>query len=278
MNDRQQRLGETFRRLHAGPDIFVMPNAYDIGSAQMLAGLGARAIATASAGLAGTLGLPDGAVGRDQALAHARAVAASIDIPVSGDLENGYADDPGGVAETIRLASEAGLAGCGIEDKVHGGTAFYDFDHAVARIAAAVAAVKALDFPFTLTARADGVLGGAYDLDEALRRAAAFAEAGAGCVFVPGISEDQALARLCAGVTAPVSHLTGIAATGCSVSDLAALGVRRVSTGPFLFRTALGAAARAAIALLGDGDVSALVAKDGWAEADKAMRAGKRGD
>lgn len=264
---------DDFRRLHE-TGCFVMPNCWDVGSAMMLAGLGAKAIATASAGLAATHGLPDGGVGRDLALAHARAVVAAVDIPVSADLENCYADAPDGVAETVRLAAETGLAGCSVEDKRHGTAEFYDAAHAAERVAAALEAAASVGRPFTITARADGYLGGGYDLDEAVRRAMAFAALGAPCIFVPGIPEGDALRDLCADAGTAVSHLTGIDKRGASVEDLAALGVRRISTGPMLHRVAMGAAALAAEALLDDGATSALVEKPGWGAASAAMKPG----
>lgn len=275
--DRIHSLGEAFKALHAGPDLFVMPNAWDVGSARMLAGMGAMAIATASAGLAGTMGLQDGGVDRKTALAHARLLVDAVDIPVSADLEDCYANDPGGVAETIRMAAETGLAGCSIEDKRHGTAEFYDAEYALERVKAAIAAVRDLGRPFVLTARADGALGGGYDLAEAVRRAKLFANAGADIVFVPGITENQALADLCASVGAPVSHLTGIDQAGASVSDLAALGVRRVSTGPMLYRIAMGAAAHAAAGLLDNCETKPLLVRSGWSAANTAMKAGQRG-
>lgn len=265
---------QVFADLHAA-GCFVMPNCWDVGSARMLAGLGARAIATASAGLAGTLGLPDGGVGRDAALAHARAVVEAVAVPVSADLENCYADSPEGVAETVRLAADTGLAGCSVEDKRHGIAEFYEAGHAGERVAAALEAAEALDRPFTVTARADGYLGGGYDLDEAVRRAAAFAELGAPCIFVPGIPEGDVLSELCTRTGAAVSHLTGIDRHGSGVARLGKLGVRRVSTGPMLYRVAMGAACDAAAELLGSGGVAALVEKPRWAAANEAMKAGR---
>lgn len=275
-SDRHIEHAQMFRALHLGPELFVMPNCWDVGSAQMLAGFGAKAIATASAGLAGTMGLPDGGVGRERALAHARAVVEAVNVPVSADLENGYADSPDGVAETVRMAIDTGLAGCSIEDKLHGSAQFYDAGLAEERIAAAVEAAKGANRPFTLTARADGYLGGGYDLEEAISRALSFARLGANVIFVPGIPEGEALTRLCAETSVPVSHLTGIDTPGQPVAQLAALGVKRVSTGPMLFRTAMGAAAEAVQTLLDTGDVRTLVAKPGWSDAAQAMRSGRK--
>ena len=162
-HDDQPDRGEAFRDLHVRGRPFVLPNAYDVGSARMLAGLGAQAVATTSAGFAFTLGRRDGArVTRDQMLDHAEDMVRAVAVPVSADLENGYADDPDGVAETVELAAEVGLVGCTIEDLTYDTRKpAYDFDIALARIEAAVEAAEALPFPFTLTARADGVMAGA---------------------------------------------------------------------------------------------------------------------
>ncbi|MEM6616237.1 MAG: isocitrate lyase/phosphoenolpyruvate mutase family protein [Pseudomonadota bacterium] len=271
MSDITKR-AQAFADLHQS-GIFVMPNCWDVGSALMLAGLGAKAIATASAGLAGTMGLGDGAVGRDAALSHAKAVVEAVDIPVSADLENCYADDPDGVAETVRLAAETGLSGCSVEDKKHGTGEFYERAHSIERVAAAVEAVRAFGRPFVLTARADGFLGKGYDLDEAMARAHAFADLGAGCIFVPGIPENEALTTLCADLSKPVSYLTGMGEFG-SVEDLRGLGVRRVSTGPFLYRAAMGHALGAARSLIQTGDTDGLV-QPLWGDTNHAMKAGK---
>ena len=160
--------GAALRALHRPGDPFVLMNAWDAGSARLLAALGAQAIGTTSAGFAFTLGLPDGArISRDQALAHAADLVAATPLPVSGDLENGYAEAPEGVAETIRLAAEAGLAGASIEDTDLPGSGAYWFDLAVERVRAAAAAARALPRDFVLVARADGLMTGAYDVAEA---------------------------------------------------------------------------------------------------------------
>ena len=201
--------GPAFRALHRPGDPFVLANAWDAGSARVLAALGAQAIGTTSAGFAFTLGLPDGArIGRDQALAHAADLVAATPLPVSGDLENGYAEAPDGVAETVRLAAEAGLAGASIEDTALPGTGAYPRALAVERVRAAAAAARALPRDFVLVARADGVLTGAYDLAEALARIEAFAAAGADCVYIPLLPDLAAVRRTCAAVPVPVNVLT----------------------------------------------------------------------
>jgi 2-methylisocitrate lyase-like PEP mutase family enzyme len=178
--------GPGFRALHRPGGPFILANAWDPGSARLLAALGAEAIGTTSAGFAFTRGLPDGArITRDEALAHAQDLVAASPLPVSADLENGYASDPEGVAETVRLAEEAGLAGLSIEDTDLPGTAAYPFDHAVERVRAAVSAARTLRRDMVLVARADGVMNGAYDLAEGLRRLRAFEKAGADCLYLP---------------------------------------------------------------------------------------------
>lgn len=243
----QLQKAHAFQRLHAGPGIFVIPNPWDAGSARLLGHLGFAALATTSAGLAFSLARPDGAAGRAETLANARAIVAASDLPVSADLENGFGDAPETVAETIRLAAEAGLVGGSIEDATgRSAEPIYGFEAAVARVAAAAAAARSLDFPFTLTARAEGYLHGRPDLDETIRRLRAFADAGADVVYAPGLTKPDDIAALVRAVDRPVNVLAGVAGSGLSVADLAALGVRRVSVGAALARAALGAFLRAA--------------------------------
>ncbi len=178
----QAAKAEVFQALHVPGSPFVIPNTWDRGSARMLAGLGAKALATTSSGYAFTLGLPDGGhVSRDAMLAHCADIVASTDLPVSADLENCYGEAPDVVAETVRLAAEAGLAGCSVEDTALPGNRAYDFDLSVERVEAAVAAARALGFPFMLTARADGVLTGAYDPAEGAQAARCLRRGGSGC-------------------------------------------------------------------------------------------------
>jgi 2-methylisocitrate lyase-like PEP mutase family enzyme len=253
--------GAAFRALHRPGDPFVLANAWDRGTARLLAGLGAPAIATTSAGFAFTLGLPDGArISRDQALAHAADLAAAVPVPVSADLENGYADDPEDVAETIRLAGDAGLAGASIEDIALPAEDAYPRGLAVERIRAAVAAARALPGDFVLTARADGLLTAAYDLDEALARIRAFAEAGADCLYVPGLADAAALRAVCAVTPLPVNALATGAFVNLPRAEFGKLGVARISLGSGLARLSQAAVVEAAQAALG-GDFAPL----GWA-------------
>ena len=231
---------------------FVIPNPWDIGSARMMAATGAKALATSSAALAFTLGRPDmGRVSRDESLAHAETIVRATSLPVSGDFENGFADAPEEVAETIRLAAEVGLSGCSIEDtQMVEGNPAYDFDLAVERIAAASAAARTLGRPFVLCARADGVMNGAYDLDEGIRRIQAFEAAGADLLYIPVPGSPDALRRVTGSVKKPVNALATGPLAALGVAGLAALGVRRISTGSMIARLTHAAIATAMTSML----------------------------
>ena len=198
----------SFRDLHKPGHPFILANAWDAGSAKMLAGLGAPAIATSSAAHVFTLGRPDGGhVTRDEALAHAADLVAAVDVPVSGDFENGFGHAPEVCAETVRLSAEVGLAGISIEDAALPDDRAYPFDEAVERIRAAAAAARALPRDFVLVARADGVMNGHYDIEEALRRIRAFDDAGADCLYVPMPKTVADLQRVIAATETPVNVL-----------------------------------------------------------------------
>lgn len=225
-------LGATFRALHCKGQPLLMTNAWDVGSAKLLQAAGVQALGTTSAGFAFTLGAPDGqAVTRDMHLAHAADLVAATGLPISGDLENGYGDSPEACAETVRLAAEAGLAGCGIEDTALPGTEAYPFDLAVERIEAAVAAARALPGDFVLTARSDVALYDPSAVDEAMRRARAFAAAGADCVFAPMAGHVAAQRALCAEVKCPVNILVLGEYMQLGRNGLADLGAARISIG-----------------------------------------------
>lgn len=228
---------DRFAALH-GAGCFVIPNPWDVGSARMMAAMGTQALATSSAAQAFTLGRPDmGTITRDEALAHAEDIVAATGLPVSGDFENGFADDPDGVAETIRLAAEVGLSGCGIEDtQMVTGNPAYEFDLAVERIRAAASAARGLGRPFVLVARADGVMNGVYDLAEGIRRLQAFETAGVDCLYLPGPPGKAELARVLASVSAPVNALAAGPLQNMTVAELADMGVRRISTGSQIAR------------------------------------------
>jgi 2-methylisocitrate lyase-like PEP mutase family enzyme len=236
----QSEKAERFRSLHAGPGAFVIPNPWDAGSAKILAHFGFKALATTSAGAAFTLGRRDGQISRDEALANAAQIVAATDLPVSADLENLYAHAPEIAAATIPSAAAAGLVGCSIEDAT-GDKAepIYPFELAVARVKAAVAAVSALLFPFTLTARAENYLQGRRDLADTIRRLQAYDAAGADVLYAPGLSQPDDIAAVVAATKKPVNVLvSGFNAT-LTVAALEKLGVRRISVGGALARTAL---------------------------------------
>lgn len=236
----QRDKAERFRRLHAGPGAFVIPNPWDGGSARILAGLGFEALATSSGAMAGLLGRRDGHISRDEALAQVRIIVAATDLPVSADFEKGYADAPAEIAETVRLGAEAGLVGCSIEDATGDkDRPLYDFDAAVARIEAAVRAARALPFPFTLTARSENFLRGKPDLDDTIRRLQAFERAGADVLFAPGLPDLDAVRKVCAAVKKPVNFMAGMRGKSFSVAELEAAGVRRISLATSLWRAAM---------------------------------------
>ena len=269
---------QAFYDLHQS-GCFVIPNPWDIGSARMMAALGAKALATTSAGFAFTLGRPDmGRVSRDEALAHAEAMVAATDLPVSGDFENGFGDAPDYVAETVRLAAEAGLSGCSIEDtQMVEGNPAYDFDLALERVRAGVAAARALPHPFIFCARADGVMNGAYKLDEAIRRIRAFEEAGADLLYVPVPPGVEELKQVLAAVDKPVNALAVGPLARCSVGELAALGVRRISLGSVIARATHAVIRDATRAMLEEGSFAPLADVAGGGEINRLLAAGSSG-
>ena len=255
---------------------FVIPNPWDVGSARMMAALGAKALATTSSGFAFTIGKPDmGHVTREEALVHAEQIVTATQLPVSGDLENGFADAPDDVAETIRLASEAGLSGCSIEDtQMITGNPAYDFDLAVERIKAAVSAARSLPHPFVLCARADGVMNRSYDLDEAIRRIQAFEAAGADLLYVPIPPGVDELKRVIASVTKPVNALAAGPLIKLSVQEFADLGARRISLGSTIARVTHAAIADQTRAILENGDFTGLSAGISGGKVDAMLMRG----
>jgi 2-methylisocitrate lyase-like PEP mutase family enzyme len=219
-----------FRSLHQR--CFVIANAWDAGSARMLAGLGFQALATSSGAHAGTLGRRDGQVTREEALAHARAIVEAIDLPVSADLENCFADDPARAAETVRLAAEVGLAGCSIEDATR--DKVYDFELAVERVAAATR-----NSQFVLTARAENFVRGRPDLDDTIKRLQAFEKAGADVLMAPGLPDLESVRKVCSALSKPFNFMAGIKGKSFSVSELQSVGVRRISLATSLWRAAM---------------------------------------
>lgn len=262
-----------FRALHVPGAPLLMPNPWDAGSARLLASLGFRALATTSSGYAATLGREDGEVSWEEALAHAAVLVAAVDVPVSADLENGFADDPDAVAQTIVGAAETGLAGGSIEDFMgqERGT-IYCLEHAVARIEAAVAVTRASGF--VLTARAENHIRGVDDLEDTIRRLVAYEAAGADVLYAPGLTRIEDIRRVLAALERPLNVLALPGAP--SVAELAEAGVARISVGGAFSHVAFGALAGAARELLGPGTYDFLaLASAGGREIDAAF--GRRG-
>ncbi|HET7151712.1 MAG TPA: isocitrate lyase/phosphoenolpyruvate mutase family protein [Candidatus Acidoferrum sp.] len=243
----QAEKGKAFRALHERPGAFIIPNPWNAGTTKLLAHLGFEALATTSMGYAFSTGRPDGAIGRDETLAHAATLVAATDLPVSADLENGFGDEPAAAAETIRLAARAGLVGGSIEDATgRPEQPIYELQHAVERVRAAVEASRSLPFTFTLTARAENYLHGRPDLKDTIRRLQAYQEAGADVLYAPGLATKDDIATVVRSVDRPVNVVMGLRGVQLSLADLAAIGVKRISVGSALARTALGAFLRGA--------------------------------
>ena len=239
----QAEKGARFKALHERERAFIIPNPWDVGSARLLESHGFEALATTSAGFAFSIGKPDGGVDRETMLAHAAAVAAAVDIPVSADLEDGYGVTPEDMADTVRRAAAAGLAGCSIEDVPRDGRERgpYALEVAAARVRAAVDAARSLSFPFTLTARAENFIAGRPDLADTIARLKAFEAAGADVLFAPGLTTREQIVEVIRAVKHPVNVIMGLTGMRFSLADLDAMGVRRVSVGSSLARAALGA-------------------------------------
>ena len=243
----QTEKGKLFRELHRRDRAFIIPNPWDVGTTKLLESLGFEALATTSAGYAFSVGKPDGAIDREEMIAHAADIVAATDLPVSADLENLYVDDPTKVAETIRMAAAAGLAGCSIEDVPVGrGGEPYELALAADRVRAAAEAAHALPFPFTLTARSENFIIGRPDLGDTIARLQAFQEAGADVLFAPGLKTKEDIATVVRSVDLPVNVIMGLQGVQLSVEELSEIGVKRISVGSALSRVALGAFLRAA--------------------------------
>ena len=244
---------DRFLALHRPGTPLLLPNPWDVGSARLLASRGFEALATTSGGFAATLGRLDGSVSREEANAHSAAIVSATDLPVSADLENGFADDTSSVAETVRLAVEVGLAGCSIEDS-SGQTAdasIYDVGLAAERVAAAAEAAHAGPEQLVLTARAENYLHGRRDLDDTIARLVAYQEAGADVLYAPGVADPGELRALVSSVDKPVNVLA--LPTCPPVAELAEMGVARISVGGAFAYAALGAVVEAARELREDG-------------------------
>ncbi|HKW63003.1 MAG TPA: isocitrate lyase/phosphoenolpyruvate mutase family protein [Candidatus Acidoferrum sp.] len=238
----QPEKAQAFRALHERDSAFIIPNPWDAGTARILEHLGFEALATTSMGYAFSLGRRDNTLNRAESLAYASAIVSATDLPVSADLENGFGDDPKVVGETIRLAAGAGLVGGSIEDATGcPDDAIYEMQHAVERVRAAVETARALPFLFTLTARAENYLHGRPDLRDTIQRLQAFQEAGADVLYAPGLMSKDDIATVVRSVDRPVNVVTGLRGAQLSLAELSAIGVKRISVGSALYRTALGA-------------------------------------
>ena len=247
---------ERFLHLHQGDHVLVLPNPWDAGSARLLAHLGFDALATTSSGFAATLGRRDGGVTRDEAIGHAAVISAATELPVTADLENGFGDAPDAVEETVRMAVDAGLAGCSIEDFTRRpDEPIYPLSRAVERVAAAAEAAHSGSDRLVLTARAENHLHGRGDLDDTIVRLQAYQAAGADVLYAPGVTASEDIRRLVEAVDRPVNVLLLPGMPG--VVELGKLGVRRVSTGGALAYVAMGALVEAAGHLLEAGSFDA---------------------
>jgi 2-methylisocitrate lyase-like PEP mutase family enzyme len=239
-----------FRELHARDRLFVMPNPWDVGSARLLEPLGFEALATTSQGFAWALGKLDYGVTRAELVAHVQAVSAATTLPLNVDSADCYPDDPGGVAETVRLLGVAGAAGCSIED-YDSETGLVEVGAAAERVALAAEAAHGLDPPLVLTGRAENHIRGVDDLDDTIARLLAYRDAGADCMYAPGLTESDQIRRVVAEVGVPVNVLA-LPSTP-SIAELESLGVRRVSTGSQLASAAYGSLVVGARELLEQG-------------------------
>ena len=236
--------GLRFRQLHEGPRAFVIPNPWDAGTARLMARSGFAALATTSAGHAFSNGIPDGDAALDALLDHAASIVDATDLPVSVDLEDGYAPTSDGIAAVIAAVAGQGAVGASIEDRRRTGE-LASLEEAADRVEAAVAAARSQPFPFTVTARCECFLAGRPDLPETIRRLRAYESAGADVLYAPGLTTRAQVAAVVAAVDRPVNVLAGIGTELTSVAELEALGVRRISVGSALSRVAFGAVQRA---------------------------------
>jgi 2-methylisocitrate lyase-like PEP mutase family enzyme len=263
-----------FRKLHEA-GCFVIPNPWNVGTACYLQSLGFKALATTSSGFAHSQGLPDGAVPLDAMLAHFREIAAAVDIPLNADFESGFADEPAGVAENVRRCIDTGVAGLSIEDSTgDDANPLYDFDLAVSRVRAARAAIDQAGGEVVFTARSEGFIRGRPDMEETIRRLKAFAEAGADCLYAPGIRSREQITAVVNAI-APLPFNLLMSTNVLTVQEIAGLGVRRISVGGTLARVAMNAFLRSAreiaeqgrfdlfAGVVGNPELNAFFAKDG---------------
>ncbi len=269
----QAEKGAALRALHERPQPFIVANAWDAGSACVLAAAGCEAIATTSAGFAFSVAKQDNTPGRDAVLRNAADIVGATDLPVSADLENGFGDAPEVAAETIRLAGGTGLAGGSIEDSTYDDNKpLYDLEHAVDRITAAVEAARALPHDFILTARAENYLVGQPDLKDVIRRLQAYQEAGADCLYAPGLKEESEIRELIKSVDKPVNVIVGLAGgANIDMALLADMGVRRISVGSAFARQAYGQLLTSAKTIIETGSFDVLKGSTSNAELNRVF-------
>ena len=249
----QTEKAKAFQALHERKEAFVIPNPWDLGSARLLAGLGFEALATTSGGFAHSLGRIDGEATLDETIEHCRLLCASTDLPVSADLENCFADEPEKAAQAILHAARSGVVGCSIEDYTRDpANPIYDFDLAVERVCAAAEAARSLEFPFTLTARAENFLHARCDLDDTIRRLQAFEKAGADVLYAPGLKTLEEV-RLVAGALGKPVNVLAPFIKGATITQLAEAGAKRISVGGALARAAISALIRAGLEMKNQG-------------------------
>ena len=247
MKSTQVEKGRAFRALHDRDGAFIIPNPWDVGSARVLAHMGFEALATTSMGYAFSQGRRDNTLGLQATLGYASAIASATNLPVSADLENGFGDSPEAVAETIRCAAASGIVGGSIEDATgRPDRPIYEIELATERVKAAVAAARALPFPFTLTARAENYWHGRPDLADTIKRLQSYEKAGADVLYAPGLRTKDEIVAVVNCVKRPVNVVMGLQGVRLSLAELSAVGVKRISVGSALYRTALGAFLRAA--------------------------------
>jgi 2-methylisocitrate lyase-like PEP mutase family enzyme len=271
----QREKANAFRALHEAPRAFILANAWDAGSACILAGLGFPAIGTSSWAAGNVLGRGDHGVTREEVMAHCRSIAGATDLPVSPDLEQGFGATPRDVAETYRQAADAGVVGASIEDAIHGPDkdALYDIGEAAERVAAAVDATRNLGFPFLLTARADGFLHGHNDLDDVIERLRAYEEAGADVLMAPGLPDLDSVKAVCTAINRPFNFMVGIPGRSFSVAELEGTGVRRISLASSLYSAAMSGLVAAAKEAKEKGTFGYVGASIGCWDLDGYMRA-----
>ena len=274
----QAEKAAAFEALHTAPGVFVIPNPWDPGSARLLAGLGFKALTTTSAGYARSIGFPDYNAGRENVMAHIRAMAPMIDIPLAADLEDGFGPRPEDCAETIRQGAEAGLVGGSIEDFTGDrANPIYSIAEAAERVAAAAGAARRLPFRFMLCARAENYLNGRPDLADTIRRLQAYQEAGADVLFAPGLNTSEEVREVCRSIDRPFNIVRGPRKEQLTVAEVGALGVKRISTGGMMHAVAMSAMIGAAKEMLGPGTFEFTKAMPHAGEIDALLGRGSPG-